>query len=358
MDKDKDQRPRLRVRTWQPSEAHDLPPDLVDFEAPTGSFPSAASEPQPVSAAPHSAPPGSLTTQHIPRMTPKTPMPLTPGGSTRLEIRQNYLDPSRSPPATSIDDQSVAVAALLSLNPEAHKDAKPSKAKSTAAAGGDRARPGPRPQSKFMGVTRHVKGMYNAQLWLAGQTRQEHVGGFGSTVEAAAAHDLAALTIKGSQAKTNFQKDMYEIFIGDLRGLDWPQLRAAIKVIIRDRLTLPDIPGVVPPPPPKPVKPLGIDGSPPPHNKTWARDAETPRAVTPMKHAEEQNTTTPDGSVPASDRSSPVMPAGAPPETPAVRKSGRQQVVPGRLKALNGEDDKLAHAKRRKRRKKMDPHEE
>jgi hypothetical protein len=93
-----------------------------------------------------------------------------------------------------------------------------------------------------------------------------------------------------------------------------------------------------------------LDGSPAPHNKTWARDAETPRTVTPMKHAEEQNISTPDGSVPASDSSSNVLPAGAPPETPAVRKSGRQQTVPGRLKALNGEDHKLAHAKRRKRR--------
>jgi hypothetical protein len=46
---------------------------------------------------------------------------------------------------------------------------------------------------------------WNAQLWLAGQTRQEHVGGFATTEAAAAAHDLAALTIKGiADARTNF----------------------------------------------------------------------------------------------------------------------------------------------------------
>jgi hypothetical protein len=37
---------------------------------------------------------------------------------------------------------------------------------------------------------------------------------------------------------------------------------------------------------------------------------------------------------------------------PAVRKSGRQVEMPGRLKALNGEDPKLGHAKRRKRKRK------
>lgn len=44
--------------------------------------------------------------------------------------------------------------------------------------------------------------------------------------------------------------------------------------------------------------------------------------------------------------------AGAAPVV--VRKSGRQGQVPGRLKALNGEDPKLGHAQRRKRKKKMD----
>ncbi len=105
----------------------------------------------------------------------------------------------------------------------------------------------------------------------------------------------------------------------------------------------------------KPVKALG-DGSPP--LKTWAREGGTPRAATPLKRVEPIDRISNSSFELSDGRCTPPAAAEAPPENaPAVRKSGRQQQVPGRLKALNGEDDKLAHAKRRKRRKKMDPHE-
>lgn len=37
--------------------------------------------------------------------------------------------------------------------------------------------------------------------------------------------------------------------IDNLRGMDWPALRAAIKGIIKEKIVLPDVAGVLPPPP-------------------------------------------------------------------------------------------------------------
>jgi hypothetical protein len=61
--------------------------------------------------------------------------------------------PARPPPGAARADLESA-AALLSLG----RAGKPVRPKSAAAAL-DRARPGPRPLSRYMGVTRHVKGM-------------------------------------------------------------------------------------------------------------------------------------------------------------------------------------------------------
>jgi hypothetical protein len=89
-------------------------------------------------------------------MTPKTPRPLADSGQDHflamLAPRGNTPPPEQS--------EAEGAAALLLLKPPEPRKRTP-KPKTPAATGNaDRARPGPRPQSKFMGVTRHVKGMW------------------------------------------------------------------------------------------------------------------------------------------------------------------------------------------------------
>lgn len=107
---------------------------------------------------------------------------------------------------------------------------------------------------------------------------------------------------------------------------------------------------------PTPVSPITPEVAKP--AKAAETNSGTPPAAPPAKGSVEaaaEPTTSP--SAVASEAGSPtaaLMDVVVRESAPKVRKSSRRANVPGRLRALNGEDPKLGHATRGKRRKMME----
>ena len=84
--------------------------------------------------------------------------------------------------------------------------------------------------SKYRGVTKHRRsGRWEAHIWLKKTGKQVYLGGYDLEEHAAEAYDLAAIKLKGEDAKLNFPPEKYTKFKALVSRLTLEELVQAVR---------------------------------------------------------------------------------------------------------------------------------
>lgn len=88
----------------------------------------------------------------------------------------------------------------------------------------------PSSSSQFRGVTRHRRTKkWESHIWY--NKKQLYLGGFKEAVDAAKAHDIMALKLRGSKAHTNFEPSGYSRLLPFLETLSMEQVIEALRLV-------------------------------------------------------------------------------------------------------------------------------
>lgn len=88
----------------------------------------------------------------------------------------------------------------------------------------------PSSSSQFRGVTRHRRTKkWESHIWY--NKKQLYLGGFKEAVDAAKAHDIMALKLRGSKAHTNFEPNGYMRLLRFLDSLSMEQVIEALRMV-------------------------------------------------------------------------------------------------------------------------------